>query len=66
MKKFIAFLSLVSFIQCGSSDKKNVSEIIETGTLEEIQLQKTAHVKTINQLEKELEQLNASLQSKDK
>lgn len=66
MKKFIALLSLVSFIQCGSSDKKNVSEIIETGTLEEIQLQKTAHVKTINQLEKELEQLNASLQSKDK
>jgi len=66
MKKFIALLSLVSFIQCGSSDKKNVSEIIATGTLEEIQLQKTAHVKTINQLEKELEQLNASLQSKDK
>ena len=44
MKKFIALLSLVSFIQCGSSDKKNVSEIIATGTLEEIQLQKTAHV----------------------
>ncbi|MDB4066571.1 efflux RND transporter periplasmic adaptor subunit [Flavobacteriaceae bacterium] len=66
MKKFIALLILVSFIQCGSSDKKNVSEIIATGTLEEIQLQKTAHVKTINQLEKELEQLNASLQSKDK
>jgi len=66
MKKFIALLSLVSFIQCGSSDKKNVSVFIATGTLEEIQLQKTAHVKTINQLEKELEQLNASLQSKDK
>jgi len=54
MKKFIALLSLVSFIQCGSSDQKSVSEVIATGTLEEIQLQKTEHVKTINQLEKEL------------
>ena len=65
MKKFIALLSLVSFIQCGSSDQKSVSEVIATGTLEEIQLQKTEHVKTINQLEKELEQLNESLQAKD-
>jgi RND family efflux transporter MFP subunit len=65
MKKFIALLSLILFIQCGSSDKKNVSEIIANGTLEEIQLQKTTHVKTINQLEKELEQLNEVLQTKD-
>lgn len=65
MKKFIALLSLILFIQCGSSDKKNVSEIIASGTLEEIQLQKTTHVKTINQLEKELEQLNEVLQTKD-
>lgn len=65
MKKFIALLSLILFVQCGSSDKKSVSEIIASGTLEEIQLQKTTHVKTINQLEKELEQLNEVLETKD-
>ena len=35
------------------------------GSLEEIQLLKTTHVKTINQLKKELEQLNEVLLSKD-
>ena len=52
MKKFIALLSFVSLIQCGSSDQKSVSEIIAAGTLEEIQLQKTAHVKPSISLKK--------------
>lgn len=55
----------MSFIQCGSTDKKSVSEIIDQGTLEEIQVQKTTHVKTINRLQKELELLNKSLADKD-
>jgi len=65
MKKLITLLTIASFIQCGSSDKKSVSEIIAQGTLEEIQLQKTTHVKAINQLQKELELLNESLAEKD-
>ena len=65
MKKLITLLTIASFIQCGSSDKKSVSEIIAQGTMEEIQLQKTTHVKTINQLQKELELLNESLEEKD-
>jgi len=65
MKKLISLLTLMSFIQCGSTDKKSVSEIIDQGTLEEIQVQKTTHVKTINRLQKELELLNKSLADKD-
>tara|TARA_B100000767_G_scaffold275688_1_gene314318 strand:- start:7689 stop:8852 length:1164 start_codon:yes stop_codon:yes gene_type:complete len=65
MKKLITLLTIVSFVQCGSSDKKSVSEIVAQGTLEEIQLQKTTHVKTINQLQKELELLNETLAKKD-
>ena len=59
MKKLITLLTIASFIQCGSSGKKSVSEIIAQGTLEEIQLEKTTHVKTINQLQKELDLLDS-------
>ena len=65
MKKLFALFTLLLFIQCGSSDKKTVAEIISEGTLEEIQVLKTTHVKTINQLKKELDQLNEVIESKD-
>ena len=65
MKKLAALLILLIFVQCEPKDKKNVSDIISEGSLEEIQLLKTTHVKTINQLKKELDQLNEVLLSKD-
>ena len=65
MKKLFALFTLLLFIQCGSSDKKTVAEIISEGTLEEIQVLKTTHVKTINQLKKELDQLNQVIESND-
>ena len=65
MKKLTTLLTLLIFIQCGSPIKKSITEIISEGSLEEIQLLKTTHVKTINQLKKELEQLNEVLLSKD-
>ena len=65
MKKLTTLLTLLVFIQCGSPIKKSVTEIISEGSLEEIQLLKTRHVKTINQLKKELNQLNEALLLKD-
>ena len=65
MKKLTTLLTLLVFIQCGSPIKKSVTEIISEGSLEEIQLLKTRHVKTINQLKKELNQLNETLLLKD-
>ena len=65
MKKLITLLILLIFIQCGSPIKKSITEIISEGSLEEIQLLKTTHVKTINQLKKELNQLNEALLLKD-
>jgi RND family efflux transporter MFP subunit len=65
MKKLTTLLTLLVFIQCGSPIKKSVTEIISEGSLEEIQLLKTTHVKTINQLKKELNQLNEALLLKD-
>ena len=65
MKKLATLLILLLFVQCEPKDKKNVSDIISEGSLEEIQLLKTTHVKTINQLKKELDQLNEVLLSKD-
>ena len=65
MKKLATLLILLLFVQCEPKDKKKISDIISEGSLEEIQLLKTTHVKTINQLKKELEQLNEVLLSKD-
>ncbi len=65
MKKLITLLILLIFIQCGSPIKKSITEIVSEGSLEEIQLLKTTHVKTINQLKKELNQLNEALLLKD-
>jgi len=65
MKKLTTLLTLLVFIQCGSPIKKSVTEIISEGSLEEIQLLKTRHVKTINKLKKELNQLNETLLLKD-
>ena len=65
MKKLTTLLTLLIFIQCGSPIKKSITEIISEGSLEEIQLLKTTHVKTINQLKKELNQLNEALLLKD-
>ena len=65
MKKLTTLLTLLVFIQCGSPIKKSVTEIISEGSLEEIQLLKTRHVKTINKLKKELNQLNEALLLKD-
>ena len=65
MKKLATLLILLLFVQCEPKDKKKFSDIISEGSLEEIQLLKTTHVKTINQLKKELEQLNEVLLSKD-
>ena len=65
MKKLITLLIILIFIQCGSPIKKSITEIISEGSLEEIQLLKTTHVKTINQLKKELNQLNEALLLKD-
>jgi len=66
MKKLTILLILLLFVQCGPKDKKSVNDIISEGSLEEIQLLKTTHVKTINQLKKELDQLNEVLLLKDK
>ena len=57
MKKLATLLILLLFVQCEPKDKKKISDIMSEGSLEEIQLLKTTHVKTINQLKKELEQL---------
>jgi len=65
MKKLATLLILLLFVQCEPKDKKKFSDIISEGSLEEIQLLKTTHVKTINQLKKELGQLNEVLLSKD-
>ena len=65
MKKLTTLLTLLIFIQCGSPIKKSITEIVSEGSLEEIQLLKTTHVKTINQLKKELNQLNEALLLKD-
>ena len=65
MKKLATLLILLLFVQCEPKDKKKFSDIMSEGSLEEIQLLKTTHVKTINQLKKELEQLNEVLLSKD-
>ncbi|MDO7603997.1 MAG: efflux RND transporter periplasmic adaptor subunit [Flavobacteriaceae bacterium] len=65
MKKLATLLILLLFVQCEPKDKKKISDIMSEGSLEEIQLLKTTHVKTINQLKKELEQLNEVLLSKD-
>tara|TARA_B110000046_G_scaffold183889_1_gene221022 strand:- start:113 stop:1276 length:1164 start_codon:yes stop_codon:yes gene_type:complete len=65
MKKLITLLIILIFIQCGSPIKKSITEIVSEGSLEEIQLLKTTHVKTINQLKKELNQLNEALLLKD-
>ena len=65
MKKLATLLILLLFVQCEPKDKKKISDIISEGSLEEIQLLKTMHVKTINQLKKELDQLNEVLLSKD-
>ena len=65
MKKLTTILTLLIFIQCGSPIKKSITEIVSEGSLEEIQLLKTTHVKTINQLKKELNQLNEALLLKD-
>ena len=65
MKKLATLLILLLFVQCEPKDKKKISDIISEGSLEEIQLLKTTHVKTINQLKKELDQLNEVLLSKD-
>ncbi|MDO7581962.1 MAG: efflux RND transporter periplasmic adaptor subunit [Flavobacteriaceae bacterium] len=65
MKKLATLLILLLFVQCEPKDKKKISDIMSEGSLEEIQLLKTTHVKTINQLKKELGQLNEVLLSKD-
>ena len=65
MKKLATLLILLLFVQCEPKDKKKFSDIMSEGSLEEIQLLKTTHVKTINQLKKELDQLNEVLLSKD-
>ena len=65
MKKLATLLILLLFVQCEPKDKKKFSDIISEGSLEEIQLLKTTHVKTINQLKKELNQLNEALLLKD-
>ncbi len=65
MKKFILTLTTLAFIQCGpSNEQKSIPEIVSQGTLEEIQLQKTKHVKTINQLQDELVLLNEAITDK--
>ena len=65
MKKLATLLILLLFVQCEPKDKKKFSDIMSEGSLEEIQLLKTTHVKTINQLKKELNQLNEALLLKD-
>ncbi len=66
MKKLVILLLLLLFVQCESKDKKSITDTISEGSIEEIQLLKTMHVKTINQLKKELDQLNEVLLLKDK
>ncbi len=58
MKNSIYLLSILLFIQCGSSDKKTTAEIIASKDLSAIQMKKAEVVKSMNTLKQDLESLN--------
>lgn len=61
MKKTLSLISLVLLAACGGETPQTTDAIIQSNDLDAIQTQKTSVINTINQLQNELEQLNAAI-----
>ena len=61
MKKTLSLISLVLLAACGGETPQTTDAIIQSNDLDAIQTQKTLVINTINQLQNELEQLNAAI-----
>ena len=66
MKYFIALFSLLFLLQCDSTESPTTAAVIESRSLEQIQLKKAEVVKQLNTLEDELQLLNSAINQVDK